>query len=51
MAEKRYNILARLVNKFVISVAEINKTDKNLPPEYKDPEALKNILLERIKVA
>ena len=51
MAEKRYNILARLVNRFVISVAEINKTDKKLPAKYKDPEIMKKILLERIKVA
>ena len=50
MAEKRYNILARLVNRFVISVAEINKTDKKLPAKYKDPEIMKKILLERIKV-
>ncbi|MEQ9716150.1 MAG: DNA topoisomerase VI subunit B [Candidatus Asgardarchaeum sp.] len=49
-AEKRFSILSRLIDKFVKSLVQINKTQKRIKREYVNDQLLKEILINKIKV-
>jgi len=49
LAERRFHILSRYIDKFVDSLVAINKTDAINKREYVDPDYLKNILINKIK--
>ncbi|MGQ4832799.1 MAG: DNA topoisomerase VI subunit B [Candidatus Asgardarchaeia archaeon] len=50
LAEKRFMIISKFVDKFVTSLVQINKTDKKVNKDFIDENKLKEILINKIKV-